>query len=178
MNNSINLVSNRNEAIERERKVLLALRIIAVVLLSSIAIVSILAFIITTQVPLSKIKDDQTQALASIASSSKKLSSYFLIKDKLTNINSLTSIRSDYIKPIDLIFSKIPESLRVDSLNIEQDLIEIEISGSSLQPMDEVVKSLVAVGTERIIIKSVKLKSLNLNPQANRYTIAFIAEKL
>lgn len=178
MNSSINLVSNRNEAIERERKALLALRIIAVFLLSSIAIVSILAFIITTQIPLSKIKDEQTQTLANITSSSKKLSSYFLIKDKLTNISSLTSIRSDYIKPIDLIFSKIPESLRVDGLNIEEDLIEIEISGPSLQPMDEVIKSLVAVGTEGKIIKSVKLKSLDLNSQANRYTIAFTAEKL
>ncbi|OGH11418.1 MAG: hypothetical protein A3B38_01150 [Candidatus Levybacteria bacterium RIFCSPLOWO2_01_FULL_36_13] len=178
MNNSINLVSSRNDAIERERKVFLSLRIIAIVLLSTIAVGSILAFIITTTIPLSKIKDEQTQTLASISTSSKKLSSYYLIRDKLTNINSLTTTRADYIKPIELIFSKLPEGVSIDSLDIERNLIEIEISGSSLLPLDEAIKSLVALGTEGKIIKSVKLKSLNLNAQAARYSVTFAAEKI
>lgn len=178
MNSNINLVSNRNAQADKERKILLALRVTAVILLSTIALTSIFAFIIATQIPISKIKNEQTVTLSNITSSSKKLSSYYLIRDRLTNISSLTAGRADYIKPIDLIFSKIPEGISVDRLDIEKNILEIEISGSSLLPINEAIKSLVNVGAEGKIIKSVRLKSLTVNPQAGRYSVAFMAEKL
>lgn len=178
MNSNINLVSSRNDAIERERKALLFLRALAVVLLSSIALVSVLAFIITTQIPLSKIKEEQRATLSGIASSSKKLSSYYLVRDRLVNIDSLLKTRQNYKEQLNLIFSKLPEGLTVDSMNIEKNLLEIQVSGSSLVPINDAINSLVALGAQGRAIKNVKLDSLSLNTQAARYTVAFTAEVL
>ncbi len=176
MNSNINLVSSRNLAIEREQKILFALRATAVGLLSAIALLSIIAFIFSTQIPISKIKEEQTNTLSGITASSKKLSSYYLIKNRIDNINSLINTRQDYTKTIDLIFSKIPDSLSVESISMEKNLVEMEISGSSLVPINEAINSLLSLGKEKKIIQNVKLKSLSLNPQTSRYSVAFTAE--
>ncbi|OGH02544.1 MAG: hypothetical protein A2798_02805 [Candidatus Levybacteria bacterium RIFCSPHIGHO2_01_FULL_37_17] len=178
MNSSINLVSTRSDALEREQRLLLILRVIAVVLLVAIAFFSIAAFIITTQIPISKIKSEQAQTLSQISASPKKLSSYFLIKDRLNNINSLLASRMDYTASIDSVFSKIPENVTVDSMSIESRLIQIEMSSASLRSIDEVIHSLVSLGSDGKVIKSVKLESLTLNAQAGRYSVSFSAEVL
>lgn len=178
MNSGINLVSTHSEAIEREQKILLTIRIAAAVLLTSIAVVSILAFIITTQIPLSRIKGEQSETLTQISAQSSKLSNYFLIKDRVTNINSLLSSRVDYILPINSIFSKIPEEMEVESMEIENKIIEMQVSSSSLQAIDQVINSLVEMGSEGKVIKSVKLESITLNAGVGKYSVDFTAEIL
>jgi hypothetical protein len=178
MNSSINLVSTHSEAIEREQKILLTIRFAAVILLTSIALMSIVAFIITTQIPLGRIKSEQSQTLTQISAHSGKLSNYFLIKDRVKNVDLLLNSRVDYTPSIDSIFSKIPEEMRVDSMSIENKLIEMEMSSSSLQSIDQVINSLAGLGSEGKVIKSVKLKSITLNSGVGRYTVDFTAEIL
>lgn len=178
MNSGINLVSTHSEAIEREQKILLAIRLIAAILLISIALISILAFIITTQIPLDRIKSEQSQTLNQISAQSSKLSNYFLIKDRLSNVNSLLNSRVDYTQSINSIFSKIPEEMEVESMSIESKTIEMQMSSSSLQSIDQVINSLVEMGSEGKIIKSVKLDSITLNAGVGRYSLDFSAEIL
>lgn len=178
MNSGINLVSTHSDAIEREQKILLAIRVIAAVLLTSIALISILAFIVTTQIPLDRIKSEQSQTLNQISAHSGKLSNYFLIKDRVSNINSLLSSRTDYTRSIDSIFSVIPEDMRVESMSVEDKTIEMEVSSSSLQSIDQVINSIISMGLEGKVIKSVKLESITLNAGAGRYSVDLSAEIL
>jgi len=47
-----------------------------------------------------------------------------------------------------------------------------------LRSIDEVIHSLVSLGSDGKVIKSVKLESLTLNAQAGRYSVSFSAEVL
>lgn len=175
MNSSINLVSIKNEALERQHKLLFVLRVSAVVLLTSIALISIIAFIITTQIPISQVKSEEASTLSSITSMSKKVSSYYLIKDRISNINSLMNKRSDFTTALDLIFSKVSDTLSVDSLSIEGNELEITLSSSNLSDINDTVNQLAQIGNTRTL-KNIKLKSLTLNASSGKYAASFTGD--
>ena len=71
MNSDINLISNRSEKIEKERKALNSLRIIAGVCLFIVAAVSVGIFLINFTVPISAVKKQQEQTLSQISTLNK-----------------------------------------------------------------------------------------------------------
>lgn len=178
MNSSINLVSSRNQALEREQKVLLMLRSVAVFLLITIAGISVLAFIITTQIPLSQIKNEEASTLQGISALSKKLTNYYLLKDRVSNVNKLLIIRKNYTEALAAVFDNVGEDLTIDSLIVEEGKLEIEISGKSLVPINEAINSIIGLGADGRRFKNLKLKSLSLNTQAGRYSVSLEAQIL
>src|SRR3972149_2272389 len=98
MNKSINLVSNRNEQMERELLILKIVRVVSVSLLITISVVAISAFILSTQISVAKIQEEENSTLSQISALHDKLTTYSLTKDRLTNIARIISTRRDYGK--------------------------------------------------------------------------------
>lgn len=178
MNNSINLISSKNEQVERELKVLLFVRVVAVSMLISLAFIAILAFIISTQIPLSKIKQDESQTLSSISALHNRLTAYYLVKDRINNVKNIIATRKDFSKPIDLVISEVPTGVSINNLSIDKDILVFDISSDSLIPLNKIIDDIFAVGNKGKIIKNVKLNSLGLDGKGGKYSLALQFETL
>ena len=175
-NDSINLVSTKNEQVNRELKILLFTRVIAVTLLITVATVSIIAFFLAATNPLSKIKQDENNTIASIASLHDKLTSYYLIKDRINNITNLEISRKDYTSAIDLLLSQVGSEMQITRFSVEKNIITLEVSSSSLVPLNQTIDNVLEFSRQGKVIKNVKLSSLNLNAITGQYSLVLEAE--
>ena len=178
MNESINLVENRNQQLEKEQKVLKFIRAIAVCLLVTIALISILAFIISSQIPLLAIKQDESSTMSQIAALHNKLATYYLIKNRISNISLLLNQRKDYTKVTSEIFSKISSDTSVDGLNLEKKAITLNVSSNSLLSINKLINDMIDLSDQKKLIANVKLESLSLNVQSQTYSIALTGDLL
>lgn len=171
MNNSINLISTKNEQLEKELRLLLIIRVIAVSMLITLAVVSIISFIISTQIPLSKIRQEQSNTLASIASLHSKLTSYYLIRDRINNINNFFNLRTDFSEVLDLLFSKIGSDMEVEGIDIEKQQIRIHITSPSLISLNKTIDDTLALTSSSKLISKIELTSLSADPKGGKYTV-------
>lgn len=178
MNKSVNLVSNRNEQIEKELLILKIVRVVAVSLLITISVVAISAFIFSTQISLSRIKEEENATLSQISALHDRLTTYYLTKDRINNITGIISTRRDYGKHIDAILEKIPQDLSLEGIDIEKDIISISMSGSSLVTINKFIDDITALGKEKKVLSNVKLDSLSLNVKSGEYSLIVKGEAL
>lgn len=178
MNKSINLVSNRNEQLEKELLILKIVRVIAVSLLVTISVVAITAFIFSTQISISKIKEEENATLAQISALHDRLTTYYLTKDRINNITGIISTRRDYSKHIDAILANAPKTLSLKGIDIEKNIISVSMSGNSLVSINEFVDNVTALGIEQKLIKNVRLQSLSLDVKKEEYMVIMKGEVL
>ena len=178
MNESINLVENRDQQLDKEQKILKFTRVIAVCILVTIASISILAFIISSQIPLQVIKQDQSSTMSEIAALHNKLATYYLIKNRISNIGLLLNQRKDYTKVISTIFSKISSDISIDGLNIEEKSFTLNISSNSLLPINKLINDMIDLSDQKKLIANVKLQSLSLNAKSQTYSLTLIGDLL
>lgn len=178
MNNDINLVSSKNSQIESELRILNLLRFTAVAMLITVALVSISIFVISVQVPLADIKREETSTLTQISQLHKKLATYYLIKDRINNINTLLSTRKDYTKTINPILAKVPSDLAIDDLDVENNKIILTVSGNSLVGINNIINNLVNTSDKKKYLKDLTIDSLSLNSIIGKYSVTFTANLL
>ena len=178
MNNGINIVSNKNSQIERELRILNILRFTAVSMLVTIALSSIIIFVVSVQIPLSALRQEENSTIAQISQLHKKLATYYLIKDRINNINALMSTRKDYTKSLKPILAMVSGDLTVDDLDVEEDVITLTVSGNSLVGINTIINDLIASSESKKYISNVTISSLNLNTTAGRYSVTFEADLL
>ena len=178
MNNGINIVSNKNSQIERELRILNILRFTAVSMLVTIALSSIIIFVVSVQIPLSALRQEENSTIARISQLHKKLATYYLIKDRINNINTLMSTRKDYTKSLKPVLAMVSGDLTVDDLDVEEDVITLTVSGNSLVGINTIINDLIASSESKKYISNVTISSLNLNTTAGRYSVTFEADLL
>lgn len=178
MNETINLVENRSEQLEKEQKVLKITRIIAVSMLITIALISILAFIISSQIPLLALKQAEESTISEITALHNKLATYYLLKDRISNINLLLSKRKDYTKATGAIFSKISNDITITGLSIEEDSVTLDFSSNSLLSLNKLINDLIDLSNKKTLITNIKLQSLTLNAQSQSYSLTLIGNVL
>lgn len=178
MNETINLVENRSEQLEKEQKALKITRIIAVSMLITIALISILAFIISSQIPLLALKQAEESTIAEITALHNKLATYYLLKDRISNINLLLLKRKDYTKATGTIFSKLPSDVTITGLSIEEDAVTLNFSSNSLLSLNRLINDLIDLSNQKKLITNIKLQSLNVNAQSRSYSLTLIGNVL
>lgn len=178
MNNNINLVSNKNSQIESELRILYILRFTAVAMLITVALTSIAIFVISVQIPLAELKREEDSTIAQISQMHKKLATYYLSKDRINNLNTLISTRKDYTKTIKPLLAKVPNNLKIDDLDVEDDKIILTVSGSSLVEINNIINDLVMLSGKMQYINNLKIDSLNLNSTQGNYAVTFKADLL
>lgn len=175
MSKSINLLSSKKDYLEREQTILKILRGIAVSLLISVAVISVLTFIIGAAIPIAAIKQQENSTLASIATLHKKLATYEFSKDRIKNILMELSVRQDLTKVINTIFSNIPDGVRLNTISIESGKLSLTFSSNSLIEINMLIDNMYSLGNKENVIKDVILESLNLNPVTNNYSVSMKA---
>ncbi len=171
MNKSVNLVSNRNEQLEKELLILKIVRVVSVSLLITISIIAVSAFVLSTQISLSRIKEEENSTLSQISALHDRLTTYYLTKDRLNNISSIILTRRDYGRQIDAILEKVPGDLSLEGIGIEKDIISVTMSGTSLVTINKFIDDVTFLGKEKKVLSNVKLESLSLDVKSGKYTV-------
>lgn len=171
MISSINLVSNNNNQLEKELRRIKAIRIIAVICLVSVALLSVLVFVVNYTLPLQAVRAQQQTELLSIGTMHKKLVTYTLLNDRVKNISDIIAKRTDAASLINTILGKLPTDLSVDSLAMENGTITLGISGSSLITMNQFIDSFIALKDNSKIINNISIQSLSLNVLEGKYSL-------
>lgn len=178
MSNDINLVSARSDEIERERRILKFLRLIAGGLLFLITLFSILIFLINISIPINAVRRQQQETLSAISGLSKKLASFHYIKDRLANINTTLQNRKDYPKAINTIFANTPSSLVVEEIKVENNSLVLTFSDVSLLSLNDAIEALVGFSSKKELISDLIIESLDFDPLSGRYNLTFKANML
>ncbi len=176
MSEGINLVSSKDNKLEKQLFRLKILRVLAIISLVTIASVSVVVFIVNFTLPLESVKKDKQTTLSDISFLHKKLVKYYLINDRVKNISDLISKRKDYSKSSSVVLGKVTQDLTVDSLEVEENMINISVSGVSLIPMNQLIDDTIKLSDEGKSIKNLTIQSLVLNARSQRYTLTLQAD--
>ena len=136
--NNINLVSGKSLDLEKKQaKTLKIVRILAFSSLIIVATISVFFFIITLLLPTQAVKRSQTVALQGISGLHKKLVTYALVSERLKNVRSVLNLRKDYPQVIREVLNKLPQDMTADTVNIDNGLLLITVSGPYLLSINQ-----------------------------------------
>lgn len=178
MSNDINLVSSKSHQFQKELKRLKILKITAVGFLALIVLTSLTLFLLTITLPTSSIKKEQEQTLSNISTLHEKLVKYTLINDRVNNIASIVKSRKNYAKTANVILSKLPTDLIVESINIEEGALSLVISGPSLTAINTYLDDVIELGDKEDTIKNLVIQGLTANASSGKYTLTIEADIL
>jgi hypothetical protein len=176
MDGSINLVSPKNEQLEKEQGRLRIVRIAALAIMVMVAGIAVLVFIINLTLPLNSIKHKEDTALSNISVLHKKLAGYYLVEDRVNNLSNVISKRQKLPDIADALLAIIPSDLSVGSMQVNAKSISIDISGSSLVSMNKLIDNAILLGQQQKLIKDIVMQQLSLDVKDNYYAISIQAD--
>jgi Tfp pilus assembly protein PilN len=176
MNDSINLVSPKNEQLEKEQNRLKIARILAFAIMLCVAAIAVLAFVINLTLPLNSIKHNEDITISNIAALHKKLVQYSLVEDRAKHLTNVISKRQKLTDVTDALLAIIPPDLSVDSIQVSAKSISLNVSGNSLLSMNSLIDDVVMLSQQKNIIKKVVMQQLSLDVKGGRYSISIQAE--
>ncbi len=178
MNSNINLISTTSGDLELKHKRLLIARILAVISLSVVALLSVVIFILTAQIPIATIKNNESSTLNDISYLHAKSAKLYLADDRVNNISNIIATRKTYSDTVNKITKLMPSDLSIDAFSIDSSKIIMTVSGSSLLSVSQFLDSYVAFGNTGKIINKVIVNSLVLNVKSGRYSLSITASLL
>lgn len=178
MDKNINLVVGRTFDIEKQLRRVRIIKIIAIGTLIAVLITSLVFFLITIFLPTSSIKKSQQETLTNISLLHKKLVSYSLVNDRISNISTIINHRKNYGEVSSAVLNKIPPELNVDTLSIDDNILTIVVTGTSLKPVNQVIEDMIVMANNNKLIKNLLIESLTLSSQTGRYSLSIQADIL
>lgn len=171
MNSEINLISNKNTALEKELRRLRMVRVLAVISLAVVSLIAILIFVLNITLPFGSVRKDEQMTEAGLSLLHGKLYTYAAINDRVNNISSVISQRDNYIPQLNQVLSKVSADLSVDQLAVQTGKIDISVSGLSLLSINKFIDDIVSLGNQGKVIKDIIIQGLSLDPNSGRYTL-------
>ena len=176
MNNNINLILPKDkEFVERQKKGK-ALNTIAIVFPILIGIISLAVFLITQAINPTAIRRQQDETINEIAKLQDKKIKFFIVKDRLGNIDSILKNRINFAENINNLLSKTISGVSLVNLDIDNKQVVLTLSSFSLKSLDEFINSLIVMVEKKDTIRSLKLDSLTFNEIENEYLISLSSD--
>lgn len=176
MSVNINLVSPKNEQLEKDQNRLKNARILAFAVMLVVAVVAVLVFIINLTLPINSIKQSEQATLANIATLHKKLVQYALVEDRANHLSNIISKRQKLPNLVNLILATVPGDLSVNSTEISAKNVALIVSGSSLASMNKLIDNITVLGQQKNVLKNLVVQQLSLDVKSNKYSISIQAD--
>jgi Tfp pilus assembly protein PilN len=173
---SINLVSPKNEQLEKEQARLRMVKMLALVIMALVVVIAVLVFVVNLTLPINSIKHDENVTLANISSQHKKLVQYYLVEDRVNNLSNMVANRQKLPNTVDALLAAIPQELSVVSMQVDAKSVSLIVSGDSLVPMNTFIDDITALGGQKNVLKNVVVQQLSLDVKNSRYSISVQAD--
>lgn len=176
MSNSINLVSPKNEQLDKEQNRLRIARILAFTIMVLVAAIAVLVFVINLTLPINLIKQDQTTTLSNISTVHKKLTQYSLVEDRVNHLSNVIQQRKKIPDIADAFLAVIPQELSINSMQVDVKKVSLIVSGASLLSMNKFIDDVTMLGSEKKLIQNVVAQQLSLDVKSGQYSISIQAD--
>ena len=176
MSSSINLVSPKNEQLDKEQNRLRIVKILAFTTMALVVVVAVLVFVINLTLPIGSIKREEATTLSNISAVHKKLAQYYLVEDRVNNLANVISQRKKIPDIADALLTAIPQELSISSMQIDAKKVSLIISGSSLISMNKFIDDVIMLDSKNKIIKNIIIQQLSLDVKSGQYSISVQAD--
>jgi hypothetical protein len=173
--NSINLVSPKNEQLEKEQKRLSMAKILAFVIMFFVIILAVLVFVINLTLPINTIKQAENVTLSNISTLHKKLVQYYLTEDRVNHLSNLVAKRGKLPDTLGALLAIVPSELSINTMSVESDKIALVVSGKSLVSMNKFIDDVILLSEQKHILKNVIIQQLSLDVRGGTYSISIQA---
>lgn len=171
MNSDINLLSNVDTGLQRQKKWEKVLRILSFLSLIFVGLSSIIVFLLSQQFSLSSITKEQQLVLQKISNLRKKEAKLLVINNRLRGIFDILNKRLDYSKTTNSILQKVPSEVMIEKLAIDNNKVFLTASSDSLLSINNLIDSLIDMAKKKETITFIVLNSLSLSEKTSRYLI-------
>ncbi|MDP3726962.1 MAG: PilN domain-containing protein [bacterium] len=178
MNEDINLIPGKRKVVLEQKKIVKRLRILSIVLLSTVAFSSIALFLLKLQSPLPSLKREENTLLASLSLLHQKTAKLLLMKNRLKETAIIEKKRQRLDETIGAVVEGVPADVSLSSLSVGKKDVSITASSNSLSSVNIFLDRLVNKVLQKKTFSKITLDSLSLDSKGNRYIIAFTLELL
>ncbi len=183
MSADINLLLYKEDELLKRRKRAQILNVIAVIVLTLIGIISLIIFLRIKAIDINSIKKEQDEILRKISKQQTKQAKLFVLNDKLNSIQEIFAKRQETIakkqnltKITSGLLTAIPVSLAVGNLEMDDKIIVLAGSSTSLFTIGELINNLTNMVYKKEIISSLTLTGLIFKETENIYQVSVKAE--
>jgi hypothetical protein len=176
MSSNINLVSPKNEQLEKEQRRLKAARILALLVVVFVAILAVVIFIVNLTVPLNAIKQQEDVTLTKLVPLHKKLVQYYFVEDRVDNLSNIIAARKNLSGIADAIAQIVPSGVSISSLEIDSKQVTLIVYGSSLLPMNQFIDGVTMISTQKKLIKNVVAQQVSVDVRNGTYSVSVQAD--
>ena len=182
---TINFLTAKRKDKAKRNKGLLAVRIAAVSYMVVIGLLSVSAFYFSNRVSLDSAKTNEDSFLKTLAPLRSHEAKLLIIKNRIADISEILKRREDvagkerakkanYEKIITSFNEKIPQGISLNTLNVDESKVILNLSSDSLSLMEDLINGLTSLGQDGII-SSLLLDSLSLSQDKSTYSILLTA---
>jgi hypothetical protein len=176
MSNSINLVSPKNEQLDKEQKRLRIARIIAFVGMALVVVIAVLVFVVNLTLPISSIKQNEQTTLNNIAALHKKLTQYSLVVDRVNHLTNIIAQRKNIPDITDTLSAVVPSDLTINSMQVDSKKVTLIVSGTSLVSMNKFIDDVIMLGEQKKVISNISMQQLSLDVKSGSYSVSVQAD--
>jgi hypothetical protein len=176
MSNGINLVSPKNEQLDKEQDRLRVARILAFTVMAIVAAVAVLVFVINLTLPINLIKQEQATTLSNISAVHKKLVQYSLVEDRVNHLSNIIQQRKQIPDTTDDFLAVIPQELSINSMQVNVRKVSLIVSGASLISMNKFIDDVTMLSSEKKVIQNIVVQQLSLDVKSGQYSISVQAD--
>jgi hypothetical protein len=176
MNDSINLVSPKNEQLEKEQNRLRVARILAFATMAFVVAIAILVFVVNLTLPINSIKQNEQTTLTNIAVLHKKLTQYYLVEDRANHLANIIAQRKIIPDIAGDLLTVIPQDLAISSMQIDAAKVSLIVSGASLLSMNKLIDDVTMLQEQKNIINNIVMQQLSLDVKSGQYSVSIQAD--
>ena len=163
--------SQHNCCIKLQEKLARILRAVSVGLLIITVGAAVSVFIIKSSLPLSRLQQEEQQAISAIAPLETQGATYLVLQGRLSDIKSIIEKRQNYDVLLTLISENTPAGVGIGSLTLDEKAIIFTAKTSSLTAAQKFLENITAVDNK--IFSKVTLESFSFDPTSGAYSLSF-----
>jgi hypothetical protein len=173
MSDEINLLPGKTKQTSSLLKKRETLRIIAIGSLFAVSFLSIILFMLIALSPLPSLRQREKDEGKRLSFFNDMIVKILLTNDRLTQIKHIFQTRPVYSQPIDVVRKLIPPNAAIEEIHLDNKIVSITISSTSLSPLDEFIRALVSYNTSSRLFRKITLVSLLQNFDKGKYMLTF-----
>lgn len=171
----INLISEKRQGSFKEQQRIKILKFFALGCLGFVAFISVITFLLTTAVPLNKIKKEQENTNVSLSSLQGKSAKLYTVNERILHISKILKNRRDYSLLIDSVLKNVPTEVSINSVDIDDKDLLITVNSFSLKQINQFLNNFSDLSEDGKIFSKVTIKNLSSNRSNGTYTISLKA---
>lgn len=175
MSTNINLLLHDKESLKLQKRVRI-LNFVAVMLLISVGISSLVLFLSIQTVNPSSIEKEKTDVLGKISQFQNRQVNLFILNNRISNIQEVLAKRKDLSKIMNTLLEKIPNGMSIEALEIDSKFITLSASSNSLSSIGLLINNLTDMVRKKEIINALTLSSLSFDEGKQAYQLSLKSE--